>query len=147
MATKEIITFGGMSISFCLEESDTNGMLTMFEVEVQPAIRMPAPHFHRDFDETVYGLEGTVTFTVDGREVLIGPGGSCFIPRGIVHGFENKTDGKIRFLAIANPGVFGPAYFREVAAVVNAGGPPNMQKLFAVLRKHGLVPVMPQLQP
>ena len=144
MRNKEVISLGGMTITFCLDENDTKGMLTMFEVEVKPGTKMPAPHYHREFDETVYGLMGTVTFTVDGKEVPAGPGDSIFIPRGIVHGFENKTNDTIRFLAIANPGVFGPAYFREISTIMTAGGPPDMEKLRATLLKFGLVPVQPQ---
>ena len=132
-----------MTVSFCLNEQDTNGMLTVFEVQVAPGTRMPAPHYHKDFDESVYGLTGVVTFTVDGKETPAGSGESIFIPRGIVHGFENKTDQTIKFLAIANPGVFGPSYFHEVAGVINAGGPPDMEKMKAVLLKYGLVPVAP----
>ena len=40
-------------------------------------------------DEAIYGLEGVLTFTVDGRGVRIGPGDRCFVPRGAVHHFVN----------------------------------------------------------
>ncbi|MEI8280334.1 MAG: cupin domain-containing protein [Bacteroidota bacterium] len=142
MASKEIISFGGMSVHFCLDEKDTQGQITMFEVTVDPATRMPAPHYHKDFDETVYGLEGTTTYTVDAKTILLSPGDSIFIPRGTVHGFENKTDARVKFLCVINPGIFGPAYFHEIASIINAGGPPDMGKLLQTLTKFGLVPVM-----
>ena len=46
------------------------------------------------------------------------------------------------FLAIATPGVFGPAYFREIGAVVAAagGGPPDLAAIGEVMRRHGLTP-------
>lgn len=31
-------------------------------------------------------------------------------------------------------------YFKEVAEIVNAGGPPDIQKLKLVMAKHGLIP-------
>ncbi|MDB4921409.1 cupin domain-containing protein [Mucilaginibacter sp.] len=142
MATKEIIAISGLEVKFCLDEDDTNGQLTMFEVTVNAAAKVPVPHYHKDFDESIYGLEGTVTFKIDGKELEIGMGDSCFIPRGIVHGFENKTNSRVKFLAIVNPGILGPAYFKELAVIINAGGPPDMVKVKAVLQKHGLVPVM-----
>jgi quercetin dioxygenase-like cupin family protein len=142
MAPKEVIKFNGMEVAFCLNERDTNGSLTMFECTIDAGAMMPAPHYHKFFDETVYGLKGTVSYVVDGKPVEIGPGDSLFIPRGVVHGFANKSNEQIKFLAIANPGVFGPSYFRDVAEVLNAGGPPDMAKLKGVLEHHGLVPVM-----
>jgi hypothetical protein len=38
--------------------------------------------------------------------------------------------------------VLGPDYFREVAAVVEAGagGPPDLAAIGAVMRRHGLTP-------
>lgn len=144
MANHETIVFNGMTVRFCLDENDTSGALTMFECIIDAGAVMPAPHYHKDFDESVYGVEGTVTYTIDGQTVDIGPGDSRFIPRGVVHGFTNKSAERIKFLAVASPGIFGPAYFKEVAAVLNAGGPPDMAKLKEVLIKHGLVPVIPQ---
>jgi hypothetical protein len=51
----------------------------------------------------------------------------------------------VRFLAIATPGVFGPAYFQEVADVLAAagGGLPDPAAIGAVMRRHGLTPALP----
>jgi hypothetical protein len=46
-------------------------------------------------------------------------------------------------LAVITPGVLGPDYFNDLAALVNAGGPPDIEKVKAVMTKHGLVPVLP----
>ena len=50
-------------------------------------------------------------------------------------------------LAIATPGVFGPAYFQEVADVIAAaaGGPPDPAAIGAVMRRHGLTPALPAM--
>lgn len=138
----EVISFNGMEVRFRLDEQDTNGSLTMFECLIAPAARVPVPHYHKDFDETIYGVKGVASYTIDGKAVEIGPGDTYFIPRGVVHGFENKTNETIKFLCFINPGIFGPAYFRDVAEIVNAGGPPDIARLKEVLVKHGLVPVM-----
>jgi hypothetical protein len=64
-------------------------------------------------------------------------------PRGgAVHAFENRTDRDAKFLAIATPGVLGPDYFDEIAAVLRtaAGGPPDPVAIGAVMRRHGLTP-------
>ena len=42
-------------------------------------------------------------------------------------------------LSTLTPGSIGPDYFRDIAAVVNAGGPPDPAKIAAVMARHGLV--------
>ena len=143
MTQKPIIKVGDIEIQFCLDAADTNGQSTVFECRIGPGARVPIQHYHNAFDETVYCLEGTGTFTIGGETIELNPGEARFIPRGITHGFVNKTDKLFRFLAIASPGVFGPAYFEEIGAVLATGGPPDMAKIAAVMTAHGLVPVKP----
>ena len=71
---REIIQVGQIGIRFLLEAVDTNGALAMFEFTVPVGARMPLPHKHERYDETIYGVEGVVTFTVEGKTVDIAPG-------------------------------------------------------------------------
>ena len=139
----EIIKVGQIGIRFLLEAADTNGSLAMFEFTVPVGAKMPQPHSHKHYDETVYGVEGVVTFTVEGKTADIAPGESCFVPRGAVHGFNNLKQTNAKALAVITPAFLGPEFFREAAAIVNAGGPPDVKKLNAVMAKHGLTAVMP----
>ncbi|HTL80897.1 MAG TPA: cupin domain-containing protein [Bacteroidia bacterium] len=141
MKQQEIIKFGGMEIDFCLDALDTKGALTMFKCVISAGAKIAAAHYHENFDETVYGLKGVATYTVDGKTIELRPGDSLFIPRGTVHAFANRSDETIEFLCMASPGVFGPDYFKDVAEVINAGGPPDMAKLKQAMLNHGLVPV------
>jgi quercetin dioxygenase-like cupin family protein len=136
----ETIHVGPVGVTFVLEAEQTGGSLTAFECEVPAAAKVPAPHSHDGFEETIYGLEGTITFTVEGVDHEVGPGQAAFIPRGAVHGFVNRGDEDARFLAVITPGLFGPAYFREVGEVLAAGGPPDIEAIKAVMRRHGLTP-------
>jgi quercetin dioxygenase-like cupin family protein len=140
----ETIRVGQIGIKFLLEAAGTNGSAAMFEFTVPAGAKVPLPHYHEQYDETIYGVEGVVTFTVEGKAVEIGPGDSCFIPRGAVHGFNNLQQTDAKALAIITPALLGPDFFNETAAIVNAGGPPDLEKLKAVLAKHGLVAVMPR---
>jgi quercetin dioxygenase-like cupin family protein len=139
-----IIRLGQIRIRFVLEAGDTTGSVAMFEFTVPAGAKVPLPHYHKQYDETIYGVEGVMTFTVEGKPVEIGPGESCFIPRGAVHGFDNLKQTDAKALAYVTPALLGPDYFREMAAIVNAGGAPDVEKMKAVMLKHGLVPVMPQ---
>ena len=139
----EIIQVGQIGIHFLLESADTNGAVAMFEFTVPVGAKVPLPHSHKHYDETSYGVEGVVTFTVEGKPVDIGPGESCFVPRGAVHGFNNLKQTDVKALAVITPALLGPDFFMEAAVIVNAGGPPDVEKLKAVLLKHGLVPALP----
>lgn len=139
----EFIRVGQIEIKFLLESADTNGSLAMFEFMVPTGAKVPLPHSHLRYDETIYGVEGVMTFTVGGKQVDIGPGELCFIPRGAVHGFNNLKQANAKALAVVTPALLGPEFFNEMAAVVNAGGPPDVEKMKAVMAKHGLAPAMP----
>jgi quercetin dioxygenase-like cupin family protein len=144
-ATAETITVGDFGVRFLVEGSDSNGSVSVFECYVPANSRMPAPHSHDAFEETVYGLEGTTTWTIDGGTTEVGVGEAVCVPRGAIHGFENRGSEDATFLAIASPGVFGPAYFREVGQVLaaSAGGPPDLAALGEVMHRHGLTPAPP----
>lgn len=143
---KETIKAGQVTINFLLEASDTNGSAAMFEFMVPAGARVPVPHYHENFDETIYGLGGVMTFTVDGKTIDITPGETCFIPRGTVHGFNNLKQEDATALAVITPALLGPIYFKEVAEIINAGGPPDLEKLKLIMAKHGLIPAMPKRQ-
>jgi quercetin dioxygenase-like cupin family protein len=138
----EIIRVGQIGIRFLVEAADTNGSVAILEFTVPVGAKVPVPHYHKAYDETIYGVEGVVTFTVEGKPVDIGPGEICFIPRGAVHGFNNLKQTDVKALAVITPALLGPHFFKEAAAIVNAGGRPDVEKLKAVMRKHGLVPAM-----
>jgi quercetin dioxygenase-like cupin family protein len=144
---KEKIRIGEVSIDFLLEAADTNGSTAMFEFSVPAGAKVPVPHYHEHYDETIYGLTGTMTFTVDGKPIDIHPGETCFIPRGVVHGFNNLGQEEAKSLAVITPALLGPIFFKEMAEVINAGGPPDIEKLKSIMLKHGLVPAMPKMQP
>lgn len=141
--TRTPIRLGALEVTFLLDEHDTHGQATTFETLVPAGAKVPLAHSHDEFEEVVFGLEGVFTFTVDGGTHAVGPGDALFIARGVVHHFENQGDVDGRFLSVATPGVFRPAYFEEIRDVLTAaaGGPPDVQALVDVMRRHGLTPV------
>ncbi len=144
MATNasEEIRVGGMAIRFLVEGGQSGGSVAIFEFEVPVGTRVAAAHSHDGYEETIYGLEGVLTWTVEDARTDVGPGEALVIPRGAVHQFDNQGDVDAKALAIVTPGVLGPDYFREIAAVLDAGagGPPDFPALGAILRRHGLTP-------
>jgi quercetin dioxygenase-like cupin family protein len=137
--TNDVVRIGGLELKFLIDGRATD-KLVMFEMTVPSKAKVPAPHYHREVDESLYGLAGTLTQTIDGKVHLVTPGEGVFVPRGAVHGFTNEHPGDARVLVTLTPGSIGKGYFEEIAAVVNAGGPPDMAKVKAVMEKWGLVP-------
>jgi len=142
---RETIVVGQLSVRFLVEAGESNGSVTVFECYVPANSRMSAPHSHDGFEETIYGLAGVTTFTVDGETIEIAPGDALCVQRGAIHAFANHTGSDASFLAIATPGVFGPDYFHEIAAALaaTAGGPPDAAAIAQVMRRHGLTPAQP----
>src|SRR4051812_38632968 len=135
----ELIRVGDTTVQFLVEGSDSGGSAAVFEAGIRARGRMPAPHSHDGFEETVYGLEGVATWTIDGTAVDVVPGDAVCIPRGAVHHFDNHGETDAKVLAIITPGVLGPDYFREVAAVF-AG---VLGFTTRVMRRHGVTPAAP----
>src|SRR5262245_34599288 len=136
------INVGELAIRFVVEGDRSAGSVAIFEFDVPAGARVAAAHSHDGYEETIYGVEGTLTWTIEGTPTDVGPGEAVFIPRGAVHHFDNTGAVDARALAIVTPGVLGPDYFREVAAVLDAaaGGPPDLTALAAVMRRHGITP-------
>jgi quercetin dioxygenase-like cupin family protein len=142
MGKNEEIRIGGLAIRFLLEGEASGGSVAIFEFDVAAGAKVPAAHSHEAYEETIYGLEGVLTLTVNGQKTDVGRGQVLCIPRGVVHRFDNPYEVEAKMLAIVSPGVLGPDYFREMAAILktSAGGPPDYAAVAEVMRRHGLTP-------
>ena len=142
-STSEGIGIGELEVRFLIEGADSNESVAVFEFDVPAGARVPIAHSHDAYEETIYGLAGTMTWTIDGVATEVGPGEALLVRRGAVHRFDNPHDVDATALAIVTPGILGPAYFREVAAIVEAAtaGPPDLAAIAATMKRHGLTPV------
>ena len=135
---------GPLVVRFLITGDHSGGSVAAFELEVPAAQRLMAPaHSHDHYEETIYGIAGVLTWTVDGTPIDVGPGQTLCIPRGAVHRFDNNGSEDVKALCLITPAAIGPQYFRESAEVLNAGGPPDPAKMIAIMRRHGLTPAPP----
>ena len=88
-------------------------------------------------------LEGVLRYSVDKETRDLKPGEWMSTPRGSVHQFSNQHSEPARALIMLTPDI-GEQYFRDVGAVVNAGGPPDRAKLIEVMSRYGLVAAAPK---
>jgi quercetin dioxygenase-like cupin family protein len=90
------VRIGLLRLKFLIDDAGNGGKLAMFEMTVPEQARVPAAHYHRDFEEVWYGLGGTLTVTVDGVAHRLQSGDALFVPRGAVHRFDNLDAGEAR---------------------------------------------------
>ena len=135
----KLVRIGQLELRFLVDEIQSSGSLVMFEFVIPPHARVPAPHYHLQVDEALYALEGTTTSTVDGRKHALRKGESLLVARGAVHTHENLHAEVARSLVVLTPGSIGRGYFEEIAALVNAPGKPDAERVKQVMLRHGLV--------
>ena len=145
----ETIRLGPLAVRFLLTGDDSTGSVAAFELAVPAAQHLAAPaHSHDHYEETVYGIAGVLTWTVDGTPIDVGSGQALCIPRGAIHRFDNNGSQDVKALCLVTPDALGPQYFREAAEVMNAaaGGPPDRARMAEIMRRHGLTPLPPPPQ-
>jgi len=137
----DVITLGQLQIRY-LRDGASEGRTGAFEMVVPPGSNVPPPHSHAHNEEYLYILEGRLRYSVDGESRDLGAGESAFTPKGAVHGFSNPFPAAARALVVQSPDI-GAQYFRDIAAVLSAGGPPDRARLLRVMEHYGLRPAAP----
>ena len=136
-----------LTVRFLLTADNSSGSIAGFELTVPGGQHPPAPaHSHDHYEETIYGIDGVLTWTVDGKQIDVGPGHALCIPRGSVHRFDNRGSQDVKALCVITPAALSPQYFRECAEVIDAtaGGSPDRARLAEIMRRHDLTPAPPQ---
>jgi len=145
----ETILLGPLAVRFLLTGDNSTGSVAAFELMVPSAQRLMGPaHSHDHYEETTYGIEGILTWTVNGKQIDVGPGQALCIPRGAIHRFDNNGSQDVKALCMITPAALGPQFFRESAEVINAAasGPPDRAKMAQIMRRYGLTPAPPPPQ-
>ncbi|HXH64994.1 MAG TPA: cupin domain-containing protein [Mariprofundaceae bacterium] len=142
MSHRQTVKVGQLEIRYLVEGTRTGG-LGVFEMLVPPNAHVPPPHSHTDNEECVYVLDGELRYSVDDETRDLKSGDWMSTPRGAVHHFCNTGTQAARVLVILTPDI-GEQYFRDVGAIVNAGGPPDKARLLAVMANYGLVAAPPK---
>lgn len=144
--SEEVIRLGYLTVRFLVTGENSSGTAAIFEVAIPAGQRLMAPaHSHDRYEETIYGIEGVSTWTVNGEAIDVGPGQALCISRGAVHRFDNNGAGDVKALTVISPAAFGPLFFRECAEVINAAvsGPPDRTYIAEIMHRHGLTPAPP----
>jgi mannose-6-phosphate isomerase-like protein (cupin superfamily) len=141
--------YGDSLFEFLIPSDATGGLLAVFR-STMPEGFSPPRHVHTREDEVFHVEEGDVSFDVDGRRLLAGPGTSVFMPRGVPHTFRVES-AVAKVLGIMTPGGFS-GLFRELgmpagARTLPAPGtvPFDVPRVMAEQRRRGTEVVGPPM--
>ena len=129
--------FPNLGNRYLLRADDTGGQFALLEHTIAPRTLAAPTHVHQREDEFSYVLAGRVGVQVGDKVTEAGPGELVAKPRGVPHAFWNAGDEQARLLELISPGAFA-SYFVEMAPVLSAAGPPDVEQLAAIQQKYGL---------
>lgn len=127
----------GSTLRFKATGADTRGAFSLFEREVPPKARRPAPHRHPTMTEAFYVLDGELALVADGAEQAIPSGGFALVPAGAVHTFGNAGPGPLRVLILHSPAL--DRYFAELDSL-DRSGRLDRESERELMQRHGLEP-------
>jgi quercetin dioxygenase-like cupin family protein len=92
-----------------------------------PHERGAEPHVHHEHVDGFYVLEGELTFAVgpDGEQLRAGPGTAVLVPPGVVHAFDNASDGTSAWLNFHAPSTGFAAFLRGERDGFDSSDPPD----------------------
>jgi mannose-6-phosphate isomerase-like protein (cupin superfamily) len=133
----EVVLAGGFGVVGKVSGKRTGGAFSIVEHPLEPGVLGAPPHAHANEDETSFVIEGEIGVMIGEEEFRVGAGSYVLKPRGVPHAFWNPGPEQARILEIISPAGF-ERYFEELAGVLSAGGPPDLEKISEVAGRYGL---------
>jgi quercetin dioxygenase-like cupin family protein len=82
---------------------ETNGAFTEVACTVKPGYANP-PHHHTRFAETFTAKKGTLSVTLEDKQMKLNPGDAATVEIGRVHSLLNDSDEDVEFVCRLEPG-------------------------------------------
>ena len=133
-----LLTARGSVMAFKAVAAQTGGDFSLMERTLPPGGRRPPAHRHVNCSEAFFVLDGTIAFTLDGRDLTGGPGDFLLVPRGAAHTFGNAGTETARLLVLHAPAM--DAYFEELHRLWASGQPPATEQERALMARFGMEP-------
>jgi quercetin dioxygenase-like cupin family protein len=115
------ILFAGTAVDVLVPAEETTGAFSLLRI-ANPAGCWTPPHLHRNEDETVFVLSGTLRVETEERAMDVGPGQAIVLPRGRPHRLGNPGAQEAHFLVLCTPGGFD-AFVRAAGRPMPDNGP------------------------
>ena len=108
-------------------------------------LRVTPLHVHHIQEEVFHIIKGRFKFQAGDETTICDKGDFAYVPAGTPHAFINLSDEPGEFIAVFTPGGTDK-FFKEFGPMMNSdGGPPDEEKVVALLEKHGMSLLGPPL--
>src|SRR3712207_9426041 len=97
----ERLEFWGTTIVVRASAATTGGAFTLFE-EATPVLDSSS-HVHRETDELYCVVAGEHVFVCGDQELMVGTGGTVFLPHGVPQSHRRQVPGTGRVLSTTSP--------------------------------------------
>jgi quercetin dioxygenase-like cupin family protein len=132
----------GATLSITADAEATDGEYLVLDMLVPPSFENGL-HTHEQ-SEVFHVIDGEARLHVDGRDQILEPGTSGYVPGGEAHGFANEGDDVCRVIAVMTPGG-AEGFFREIGRPVEDRSLPEpvepteemLQSVFATGEQYG----------
>ena len=135
---------GGSSVRVLVAGEDTAGRFAVLETLEGQGAALPG-RVHTREDQTVYVLEGLVSYRVDGAWRRCPTGTVVSLPKGAEHTFAVESE-RARLLVLLIPASFEGSY-RELDGRDGAaqGGTGDFERLVTVAARYGVAIAVPEV--
>lgn len=106
------VTFAGMETHILIDGEASGGALCVLEMHIGPGGGAP-DHISYPEDKLFIVRRGSISFRVDGEELVASQGDHISVPRGHAHGFQADPGGGAVMVLVASPAGHD-AFFRAM---------------------------------
>lgn len=136
----------GLHLGLLARSEDTGGQLSLMSYQAPPGFTGPPLHVHRDLDEAMFVVDGTLRVRLGDDEHEVGAGGFVWMPRDVPHAFANSGDDPAHFVGVVcPPGGMEDFFAAARDEFAKSDGPPDPERLMELNARHGIEVLGPPL--
>ena len=134
----------GDSITYKLIGDESGGALDFLVATIAPHTGPPL-HAHNNQDESFLFVKGRYKVQIGDDTTFCESGDFAYVPAGTPHAFVNLSSEPGEFIAVFTPGG-SDKFFAEFGPMMHSG-PPDNEKIAALMEKHDMRLLGPPLSP
>jgi len=125
----------GVGITMKTNGESTRDAYSLFEYAIPAGVNGPPPHVHTREDESFLCLAGQLRVMLGGQTYELGHGDYLFLPRDVIHTFQNPYDEEARVISVVSPAGL-ERYYEALASL--PPGPRDMTKIQEIMADFGI---------
>jgi mannose-6-phosphate isomerase-like protein (cupin superfamily) len=130
----------GLNITMKTDGKSTHDAYSLFEYAIPAETNGPPPHVHTREDESFICLAGRLDVHLGGTDYVLEPGDYLFLPRDVVHTFNNSYNDEARVISVVSPAGL-ERYYQALAEL--PPGPKDINVLKSIMADFGIVLQLP----